>query len=189
MHCHLRCFSWHCSSTMVHSRVLSFQFISDLEIAHFWLLCHKLFCFGHSFWTKAYFSILLSQVINIFPVQWIDTNIDHLYSHIRVWLNMATNMVHIGVCVYMQCRLQNPKWLLGGPKMAAGSGNTITFRLLDAHVNFCKISFLIWALLLWEKKTTEEKITSLAAKGARINRLQHLTACLIQNGQQGLERV
>ena len=101
MHCHLRCFSWHCSSTMVHSRVLSFQFISDLEIAHFWLLCHKLFCFGHSFWTKAYFSILLSQVINIFPVQWIDTNIDHLYGHIRACHSgHFVDIGHYGVTQY-----------------------------------------------------------------------------------------
>ena len=29
--------------------------------------------------------------------------------------------------------------------------------------------------------------TSIAAKGALAHRLQHLTACLIQNGRRGLE--
>ena len=39
-----------------------------------------LFC--HNFWTNEYFPILLSQVVHIFPVIWIDTNIDHMYGHI-----------------------------------------------------------------------------------------------------------
>ena len=34
----------------------------------------------------------------------------------------------------------------------------------------------------------EEKNTSLVAPGALTHHLQHLTTCLIQNGQQGLEK-
>ena len=49
---------------------------------HFWLLFHKIFCFGHNFWTDAYFLIPLSQVVHIFPVLRIDTNIDHIDGHI-----------------------------------------------------------------------------------------------------------
>ena len=53
------------------------------EIIHFCLLFHKIFCFGHNFWTDAYFSIPLSQVIHIFPVLRIDTNINHICGHIN----------------------------------------------------------------------------------------------------------
>ena len=44
-----------------------------------------------------------------------------------------------------------PKW----PKV---SGKGSTPRLLDAPVNFRKISFWIQALLLWEKGATEKKM-------------------------------
>ena len=49
----------------------------------------------------------------------------------------------------MPHHLQNPKWLMG-------SGKVSTPRVLGVLSNFRKISFLIWALLLWKKVTTEE---------------------------------
>ena len=52
------------------------------EIVYFWLLFHKILCFGPNFLTDDYFSIPLSLVINIFPVLHIDTNIDHIYGQI-----------------------------------------------------------------------------------------------------------
>ena len=53
-------------------------------------------------------------------------------------------------------RLQNPKWPPGCPKMAEGSGKMSTPRFLGVLSNFRQISFLIRALLLWEKVATEE---------------------------------
>ena len=52
---------------------------------------------------------------------------------------------------------QNPKWVPGAPKWPTGSGKGCTPRFLGAPVNFRKISFLIRALLLWEKVVTEER--------------------------------
>ena len=54
-------------------------------------------------------------------------------------------------------RLQNPIWPPGGQKWPTGSGKLPTCRFLVILCNFRKISFLIRALLLWEKVTTEEK--------------------------------
>ena len=54
-------------------------------------------------------------------------------------------------------RLQNPKWPLGGPKMANGPGKVSTLGYLGTPINFRKISFLIQALLPREKVTAEKK--------------------------------
>ena len=55
------------------------------------------------------------------------------------------------------CRLQNPKWLPGGPKMADGVWKGAYSWVLWALANFWKIIFLIQAFLLWENVVTEEK--------------------------------
>ena len=52
---------------------------------------------------------------------------------------------------------QNPKWLTAGLKMPMGSGKGSNPRLLAISSHFCYISFLIRALLLWEKFVTEKK--------------------------------
>ena len=53
-------------------------------------------------------------------------------------------------------KLKNPKGLPVGPKLPMGSGKRFSPRLLSAPVNFCYISFLNRALLLWEKVATEK---------------------------------
>ena len=53
------------------------------------------------------------------------------------------------------CKIQNGRQ--GAPKWQRGSGKVSTPRFLGVPVNFCKISFLIRALLLWEKVATEKK--------------------------------
>ena len=50
---------------------------------HFKFLTEILY-FGHNFLTDEYFSIPLSQVVHIFRVFVIDTNIGHTYGHIMV---------------------------------------------------------------------------------------------------------
>ena len=44
--------------------------------------------------------------------------------------------------------LLHQKWSPEGPKIADGAGKGSNPRLLGAPINFCKISFLIQALLL-----------------------------------------
>ena len=53
------------------------------------------------------------------------------------------------------CKIQNGSQ--GAPKWQRGSEMVSTLRFLGVPVNFRKIGFLIRALLLWEKVTTEEK--------------------------------
>ena len=53
------------------------------------------------------------------------------------------------------CKIQNGHQ--GVPKWPTGSGKVPTPRFLGVLSNFCWRSFLIRALLLWEKVATEEK--------------------------------
>ena len=53
--------------------------------------------------------------------------------------------------------LQTPNYPQRAPEWLRRSGKGSTRRFLGVLIKFCKISFLIWALLLWEKETTKEK--------------------------------
>ena len=66
-------------------------------------------------------------------------------------------MIRDPMSVHQPHHLQNPKWLLGGPKMADGSGKVSTHRFLGTPVNFRQISFLMPTLPFMRKDRKGEK--------------------------------
>ena len=97
-----------------------FSASKEPKIQRKWPKFDTQFCFGHNFWSDAYFSIPFSLVIYIYPARCMETNIDHIlwpfqtkpewlfwvilaifYNLAMIaWLDMALNMVHVGfLCI------------------------------------------------------------------------------------------
>ena len=131
-------------------------------LASKWHKFHIQFCFGHNFWSDAYFSIPFSLVIYIYPARCMETNIDHIlwpfqtkpewlfwvilaiFNNLAMiaWLDMALNMVH--VVFYASSRINVHQQWKRNWKICIGS-NVMAKKKIGCQI--LAISFVFLALL------------------------------------------